>query len=152
MIAENEGATIEEINSELIIKGIELGFLDLLSRKYDDLSPLLEAYFDLDDETQSIICRRTRSSKAPSLSICGFDIFCCPISSASIKNGIDPEFSDIVQSIMPLLKNGITPKHQTILNVLQVWAERCGQAMAASLALTKDTGQIRMDTVSAANM
>ena len=30
IIAKNEGATLEQINDELIIKGLELGFLDLL--------------------------------------------------------------------------------------------------------------------------
>lgn len=32
IIAKNNGATLEQINDELIIKGLELGFLDLLKR------------------------------------------------------------------------------------------------------------------------
>src|SRR5262249_17715144 len=36
IIAKNHGATIEEINDELIIKGLELGFLDILSKEYQD--------------------------------------------------------------------------------------------------------------------
>lgn len=32
IIAKNSGATLEEINNEIIIKGLELGFLDLLKR------------------------------------------------------------------------------------------------------------------------
>ncbi|MEI6446163.1 MAG: hypothetical protein WCO29_24305, partial [Nostocales cyanobacterium ELA583] len=32
IIAKNDGATLEQINDELIIKGLELGFLDLLKK------------------------------------------------------------------------------------------------------------------------
>lgn len=33
VIAKNDGATLEQINDELIIKGLELGFLDLLKKR-----------------------------------------------------------------------------------------------------------------------
>ena len=35
-----------------------------------------------------------------------------------------PKFDEIVLSVMPLLKNGITPEEQTILNVLETLATR----------------------------
>ena len=35
-----------------------------------------------------------------------------------------PTFDEMVLNIMPLLKNGDTPEHQTILNVLETIAER----------------------------
>ena len=38
-----------------------------------------------------------------------------------------PHFDDIVLYIIPLLKNGITPEKQTVLNVLQDIAERVGE-------------------------
>jgi hypothetical protein len=37
---------------------------------------------------------------------------------------INPKFDEIVLSIMPLLKNGITPEEQTILSVLEGLATR----------------------------
>jgi len=37
---------------------------------------------------------------------------------------VHPSFDDIVWSIMPLLKNGVTPEQQTILSVLETVAER----------------------------
>ena len=36
-------------------------------------------------------------------------------------------FDEIVLYVLPLLKNGITPEHQTILNVLEDIAERAGE-------------------------
>ncbi|MBE3095130.1 MAG: type I restriction enzyme HsdR N-terminal domain-containing protein, partial [Actinobacteria bacterium] len=38
IIAKNDGASLEQINDELIIKGLELGFLDLLKKEYTDLT------------------------------------------------------------------------------------------------------------------
>jgi hypothetical protein len=37
-----------------------------------------------------------------------------------------PTFDELILNIMPLLKNGVTPEHQTILNVLESVAERVG--------------------------
>jgi hypothetical protein len=37
-----------------------------------------------------------------------------------------PSFDEIVLAILPLLKNGVTPEHQTILGVLEDIAERSG--------------------------
>jgi len=38
-----------------------------------------------------------------------------------------PDFNEIIFAIMPLLKNGDTPEHQTVLSVLQDAAERVGE-------------------------
>ena len=35
-----DGATLEQINDELVIRGLELGFLDVLAKEYKDLTPL----------------------------------------------------------------------------------------------------------------
>ncbi len=51
IIAKHNGATLEQINDEIIIKGLELGFLDLLKKEYSDLTPLLLSDFDFDEET-----------------------------------------------------------------------------------------------------
>ena len=40
VIAKYNGATLEQINDELIVKGLELGFLDLLKKEYTDLTPI----------------------------------------------------------------------------------------------------------------
>lgn len=141
VIAGNDGATIEEINSELIIKGIELGFLDLLTKKYDDLSPLLEAYFDLDDETQKYHLPQNKKFKSAIPVDLRLRYFLLSYLKRQHQNGIDPEFSEIVQSIMPLLKNGITPEDQTILNVLREWARET----PSGCWRLRDDGQMRMD-------
>jgi 16S rRNA G966 N2-methylase RsmD len=52
VIAKYQGATLEQINDELIIKGLELGFLDLLKKEYSDLTPLLLDLFDYDNDTE----------------------------------------------------------------------------------------------------
>jgi hypothetical protein len=42
------------------------------------------------------------------------------------RENITPHFDEIILNILPLLKNGVTPEHQTILGVLEDLAERIG--------------------------
>ena len=119
VIAQNDGASLEEINSEIITKGIELGFLDLLSKKYDDLSPILDSNFDFDEETQKYHLPRTATFKSSIDVDLRIRYFLLSYLQRMRQQRADPEFDDIVLHIMPLLKNGITPEEQTILNVLR---------------------------------
>jgi hypothetical protein len=57
IIAKHNGATLEQINDELIIKGLELGFLDLLKKEYSDLTPILLSSFDYDAATELFAIR-----------------------------------------------------------------------------------------------
>ncbi|MDE2636842.1 MAG: DNA methylase, partial [Chloroflexota bacterium] len=141
VIAENDGATIEAINNELIMKGIELGFLDLLSKKYNDLSPLLDLYFDLDPSTQKYHLPKTKKFKSAIPVELRIRYFLLSYMKRQHQRSIDPDISDIVQAIMPLLKNGITPERQTILNVLSVWARKTSDGRWR----LRDEGQIRLD-------
>ena len=56
------------------------------------------------------------------------------------RENIFPTFDDIVFNILPLLKNGITPENQTILNVLEDIAEHIGD----NKWKIKETGQMKM--------
>jgi hypothetical protein len=124
VIAQNDGATLEEINSELIIKGLELGFLDILGKAYKDISPLLNANFDFVVETNKY--HIPKNSKFKSLIDVRLRIRYFLLSymrREEIQRNY-PNFDDIVLHIMPLLKNGITPEKQTILGVLEQIAVR----------------------------
>ena len=63
VIAKNNGATLEQINDELIIKGLELGFLDLLKKEYSDLTPLLLDLFDFNEEKEIFSLRKNTKFK-----------------------------------------------------------------------------------------
>src|SRR5690606_31920658 len=58
IIAKYNGATLEQINDELIIKGLELGFLDLLKKEYTDLTPILLDKFDYEEVTERFTIRK----------------------------------------------------------------------------------------------
>jgi len=62
IIAKHNGATLEQINDELIIKGLELGFLDLLKKEYSDLTPILLSSFDYDAATELFTLEKTPNS------------------------------------------------------------------------------------------
>jgi hypothetical protein len=63
VIAKNHGATLEQINDELIIKGLEHGFLHLLKKHYTDLTPLLLDRFDYNPDAELFTIKKTSPSK-----------------------------------------------------------------------------------------
>jgi hypothetical protein len=127
VIAKNDGASLEQINDELIIKGLELGFLDLLKKENYDLNRLLKDNFDYKEEIRKFTIRengRFRTHVDVRLRIRYYLI--SYLRRAERENRI-PCFDEIVLNIMPLLKNGVTPENQTILNVLDDIGERVGE-------------------------
>jgi len=126
VIAKNDGAKFEEINNELTMKGLELGFLDVLSREYKDLSPLLMENFEYDRETEKFHIHKDKKFKTNiplNLRIKYFLI--SYLKRKQIEKNF-PTTDEIILDIMPLLKNGITPEKQTILSVLSEIAMQIG--------------------------
>lgn len=119
VIAQNDGATLEEINDELIIKGLELGFLDILSKQYQDVTPFLTTYFTYDDKTKKFHIPQKKTFKSRIDVRLRVRYFLISYLRRMAQHGVFPTFDEIVLNIMPLLKNGITPEEQTILNVLE---------------------------------
>lgn len=64
IIAKNDGANLEQLNDELIIKGLELGFLDLLAKEYSDLTPILLDNFDYDEKTELYTIKKDSKFKS----------------------------------------------------------------------------------------
>ncbi|WP_194374846.1 DNA methyltransferase [Thiospirillum jenense] len=119
VIAKYQGATLEQINDELIIKGLELGFLDLLKKQYSDLTPLLLELFDFDKPTERFTIKANKSFTTQidlHLRVRYYLISYLRRLERENKIAI---FDDIVLAIIPLLKNGVTPESQTILSVLE---------------------------------
>ncbi|WP_348269423.1 DNA methyltransferase [Edaphobacter paludis] len=126
VIAMHHGATLEQINDELVIRGMELGFLDILAREYTDLTPLLMEAFEFDEKTKTFNLRKNRKFKTHIPLELRVRYFVVSFLKRMEHMHKDPTFDDIILNIMPLLKNGITPEHQTILNVLTKIADRVG--------------------------
>jgi 16S rRNA G966 N2-methylase RsmD len=127
IIAKHNGATLEQINDELIIKGLELGFLDLLKKEYSDLTPLLLESFDFDENTQLFTIRTNTKFKTHVDLNLRVRYYLISFLRRQKFERKQPTFDEIVLHIMPLLKNGITPEKQTILNVLEHIGERVGK-------------------------
>jgi hypothetical protein len=127
IIAKNGGATLEQINDEMIVRGLELGFLDLLAKKYNDITPLLQQNFSYDEETEIYSIPPSRGFKSHLDVRLRIRYYLIPYLNRCEREGKDARFDDIVRSIMPLLKNGQTPREQTILSVLEDIGERYGK-------------------------
>ncbi len=141
LIASKNGATLEQINDELIIKGLELGFLDLLKKQYTDLTPLLLDAFDYDDKEEIYTIKKNgkfRSNIDVRLRVRYYLISYLRRMEILQK---DAKFDEIILSIMPLLKNGVTPEEQTILSVLEDIAYKTGN----DSWLLKNSGQMTLN-------
>jgi hypothetical protein len=126
IIAKNNGATLEQINDELIIKGLELGFLDLLKKEYTDLTPLLLDLFDYDDKTELFTIRKNTKFRTHLDLNLRVKYYLISYLRRMEREKKPAHFDEIILHILPLLKNGITPEEQTVLNILEEIAERVG--------------------------
>lgn len=127
IIAREHGATIDEINGEVMIRGMEMGFLDILSKKFQDLAPFLGGNFDYDPETEKYQIRKDtkfRTSIPVELRVRYYTYSYLKRMSFQRK---DPTLDEVVSNIIPLLKNGVIPENQTILKVLEEIAHRVGE-------------------------
>lgn len=127
VIAKHDGATLEQLNDELIIKGLELGFLDLLKKEYSDLTPLLLESFDYDQKSQSFTIRPNSSFKTHLDERLRIKYYLMSYLRRMAVEKKSVTFNQIVLHLMPLLKNGNTSENQTILTVLEDIGIRIGQ-------------------------
>jgi hypothetical protein len=126
IIAKNNGATLEQINDELIVKGLELGFLDLLKKEYSDLTPVLLENFDYDKQSERFKIKQDKRFQTHIDVKLRIKYYLISYLRRAERDGKIAAFDEIVLNILPLLKNGTTPEHQTILNVLKDIADRGG--------------------------
>jgi len=127
IIAKYNGATLEQINDELIIKGLELGFLDLLKKEYSDLTPILLDKFAYDEKTEIFSIKKdTKFTTRIDIKL-RIKYYLISYLRRMERENKNPNFDEIVLAILPLLKNGTTPEDQNILSVLEDIAERVGE-------------------------
>jgi 16S rRNA G966 N2-methylase RsmD len=126
IIAKFNGASLEQINDELIIRGLELGFLDLLKKHYSDLKPLLDG-FDYDTATETYNLRKNTKFQSSRIDLrLRINYYLQSFLTRLERENKTATFNEIIMEIMPLLKNGVTPEHQTILSVLKDIGEEVG--------------------------
>ena len=124
LIADKHGTTVEEIYEELVIQGLEHGYLDVLSKEYTDLTPLLNEHFNLNTETNKYQLKENAKFKSYINVELRIRYFITSYLQRKNRQNVYPTFDEIVLNIMPLLRNGETPEHQTILSVLEEIGER----------------------------
>jgi len=141
LIAKDDGATLEQINDELIIKGLELGFLDLLKKEYTDLTPILLDRFDYDPESEKYRIKKNTAFQTHVDVRLRIRYYLLSFLRRMEREHKTATFNEIVFAILPLLKNGVTPEHQTILGVLKDIGEEVG---TDSWKLKKDNTQLSL--------
>ena len=104
VIAKNNGATLEQINDELIIKGLELGFLDLLKKEYTDLTPILLENFDYNEDLETYTIKKNTKFKTHIDVELRIKYYLLSYLRRMEREGKTPHFDELVLHIMPLLK------------------------------------------------
>ena len=127
IIAKNNGANLEQINDELIIKGLELGFLDLLKKQYTDLTPILLENFDYSESTQLFTIKKNTQFKTHIDLNLRIRYYLLSFLRRMEFEKKTPTLDEIVMNTIPLLKNGTTPEKQTIQKVLEDIAQHVGK-------------------------
>ncbi len=141
VIAQNDGADLEQINDELIIKGLEFGFLDILSKEYKDLTPILMNEFEYNDKNQKFYIKTNQKFKTKIPLDQRIRYFLLSYLKRKEYAKEYPTTDDIILDIMPLLKNGLTPQNQTILNILESIADEIGN----NRWRLKQEGQLKLE-------
>lgn len=126
VIAKNNGATLEQINDELIVKGLELGFLDLLKKEYTDLTPILMNNFDYDETSETFFIRKNTKFTTHIDVKLRIKYYLTSFLRRMERENKHATFDEIILEVIPLLKNGTTPENQTILSVLEDIGQRSG--------------------------
>ena len=98
-----------------------------MKKEYSDLTPFLLDTFDYDDKTELFTIRKDQKFKTHvDLNLRVKYYLYSYLRRQDLEKKIS-SFDQIVLHILPLLKNGITPEAQTILNVLEDIAEPVGK-------------------------
>lgn len=126
VIAKYNGATLEQINDELIVKGLELGFLDLLKKEYTDLTPILVNNFDYDEETATYCIKKNTKFTTHIDVRLRIKYYLISFLRRMERENKPVTFDEIILEVIPLLKNGTTPQNQTVLSVLEDIGQRSG--------------------------
>ncbi|MDR3234448.1 MAG: type I restriction enzyme HsdR N-terminal domain-containing protein [Planctomycetaceae bacterium] len=125
IIAEEGGATLERINNEIIGKALELGFLDMLTKEYTDITEFLKNYSY--DKIKKVYYQPPNKPFKSHIPIeLRIKYYLMSLLNRNERLGKESHFSEIVLEIIPSLRNGNTPDEQTILDVLEDIAERAG--------------------------
>jgi len=101
--------------------------LDILSREYKDLTPILMSEFDYDSKVQKFYIRENQKFKSKIPLDMRIKYFLLSYMKRKEFEKVNPTTDDIILDIMPLLRNGVTPENQTILRVLSTIADEFGE-------------------------
>jgi hypothetical protein len=104
------------------------------------LTPLLLESFDFDEETHLFSIKKDAKFKTHVDLNLRVRYYLISFLRRQKLERKQPSFDEIVFHIMPLLRNGITPEKQTILNVLEHIGERVGK----DCWQLKESGQVSL--------
>ena len=120
VIVRDDGASLEEIYAEVTIRALEFGFLHKLGKDYEDLTPLINTHFELDEASGKYHIKNGQKLKSHSISLEDrTKYFLLSYLRGAQRQNKSASFDDICLEIIPLLKNGISPNKELIREILE---------------------------------
>ncbi len=126
IIAEYNGATMEQICADLVVYGLENGYYHLLADKYEDVIPILNNNFECDEQTKKYHIKKYQPFKTHLPLEIRVRYFTESYLRLCERTKQYPSLNDIVREILPKLKNGISPQEQHIIEILNKIAYKYG--------------------------
>lgn len=120
IIARDDGASLEEIYDELVITGLELGFLHELGTKFESLIPVINENFDYDENDKKYHIKQGAKFRSHNITLENrAKYFIVSFLKKSYRQNRLVSFDDICLDVIPLLKNGITPSNELIKGIFE---------------------------------
>ena len=116
--------------------------MDLLKKQYSDLTPLLLRAFDYDIQTEKWHLKKSVPFRSRIDVNVRIEYLLRSYLTRMEREDQSADTDSIIWHIMPLLRNGTTPKEQTILGVLEDIGERYGADCWRLKPIKPDTPQL----------
>ena len=120
IIVEQDGANLEEIWNDLVIKAMNNGYLDKLAGKFENFIPSINERFELDNSTQKYHLKEYSSFSNYEIPLelrVQYFIKTKLLRAKMNQKGVS--FNDIVFEVLPLSKNGIQANQKMIREILE---------------------------------
>ncbi len=119
IIVEHNGASLNEIWNELVIKAVEGNYIDRIARKFESFIPAINERFECNEDKKYHLREHSSFSNYNIDLEKRVEYFIRAKLGRAKKDKIGLQFDDIVFEVIPLSKNGVQANKKMIRDILQ---------------------------------
>ncbi len=122
IVKSEEGLDLDELSDLMMITAMDNAFLDDLNDKYEDVLALIDSKFSLDTKTKKYHIKEPHKHSKLPLEVRAKYFIKNYLKKCELENRA-ALFDDICYEVIPHLSNGITPRDEDVLDILEKIAE-----------------------------